>query len=154
MCLYLLYTSYLPPATSPALLFPPSILQPVLHSCCSNPLWQLPALHSVESLPSSLLSLSPFLPVFLSISFAYLTLLHTFCSAHLLRLSFSAAAPLSRSLSFFFFLIRAPLRSPFSRSRQQMPRLRLMKHCQALPSKLCLCVCVYACSVLGWETSE
>lgn len=135
------------------LLFPPSILQPVLHSCCSNPLSQLPALHSVDSLPSSFfftpfsLSLLPF-PVSLHSS-CLCNIIHIFLPSHLLRRSFSVSllcSCLSLSLSLFsFFLIREPLRSPFSRSRQLMPRLRLMKHCQALPTRLCVCVRVRVC---------
>lgn len=146
----------LPPATSPA----PSVSSsspPSCSQCC------IPAavIHSGSYLlcilwshsPCAGLSLLPCLfaspPVTLSV-FHCLPRIIThilFCTFVLSQRFYHRCSP---SLS--FFPIGEPLRSPFTRSRLLMPRLRLMNHCQALPSKLCasMCVCVYApCAGIG-----
>ena len=141
----------------------PSFRSQLLHSCCSNPLWQLPALHSVESPPphpflSLSLSLCFFLPSSLLSVFAYLTLSYTFFSTHLLRLRFSAT-------TLHFFSLSLCLRSLFSLSSLSLlfiphqrgtevaiqPQRAANAKAQAdeaLPSSanqalfLCVCVCV------------
>lgn len=83
-------------------LLPPSVLQPVLHSCCSNPLCQLPALHSVESLPSFSLFL-PLLLYFFSLFLSYLALSQTIFFHISFILAFLFLSPsFSSSLSFLF----------------------------------------------------
>lgn len=132
----------LPSATSP-------LLPLSLPSSCSHCCIPAAVIHSVIYLLCILYSHSPCFSPSLSSSSAFslslsviasLPLLHMFHSAHLFCLSFSALSLLPVSFFFFFLplLITEPLRSPFSRSGLLMPRLRLMKHCQALPSKLCV----------------
>lgn len=99
---------------------PPSC-QPVLHSCCSNPLRLLPALWSRSEHPS------PFSPLsFFFFSIYLFTLLQT-----LLLCTFPLPQPFHRYQSLRFLAIKAALR--FSRSR-----LELMKHCGALPTAPCV----------------
>lgn len=101
----------------PQLLFPlrppPSITQPVLHSCCSNPLRLLPALSA-----TLILWFSP--PSIVCISGA---------NVHFLFTPAVPPPPPLRLLS----PVLPPWCFPFSRSRAE-----LLKHCGALPTRPCV----------------
>lgn len=108
---------------------PPSC-QPVLHSCCSNPLRLLPALWSRSEHPS------PFSP--LSFFFFHLSL-HITANTFALHISFTSAVP--------------PLPvSPFPRHQGCSPlQPQSPRADEALRSSANGGVC--ACSVLGWEAA-
>lgn len=119
--------------TSAALSPLPPSCQPVLHSCCSNPLRLLPALWSRSAHPSPF-----FLRLRLFFFFFHLSL-HITANTFALHISFASAVPPLPLTPF-------PHRQGCSPLQPQSTRAD-----EALQSSANSAVC--ACSVLGWEAA-